>query len=74
MPESRIFRDVWRRIFRAFGFRETLKHRVEIYKIKARSFKGQSLPVFVVYDFHRYFWTATSGKDTKKVITDIVLN
>ena len=74
MLGSRIFSDVWRMVFKAFGFRQPIKVKHNFVRLEAGDKAGNKVPVLVHYEYHRYFWRATSGNNTKHVITDIVLN
>jgi len=54
--------------------RKKLKLKSEFASIQSDSFKGQPWPMVVHYNYHRYFWNATEGKNKRKVMSHIILN
>ncbi len=58
---------------RIFG-REKMPVKRDWMRLEAGDIAGCRVPYLVHYDYHRYFWNATSGKDRAKVMSHIILN
>ena len=60
-------------IRRLFGVKD-LPIRKDWMRLEAGDIAGCRVPYLVHFDYHRYFWTVTSGKDKAHIMYDIILN
>lgn len=70
MRRFKTFKNWYRSIFQP----RKLPIKQDWMRLEAGDIAGCKVPLLVHYEYHRYFWKASKGKEVAHVMTHIILN